>query len=74
MNFVLLSRLEGTRFQVIAQSEDQVEVSFTRMWNGSATQLPLNVDRRYYLTMFDYIVCMFCSLDSICNVLLLLNL
>ncbi|XP_019177210.1 PREDICTED: rhamnogalacturonate lyase B-like isoform X2 [Ipomoea nil] len=42
----IMDKLEGTSFKVIAQSEDQVEVSFTRTWNGSATHPPLHVDRR----------------------------
>lgn len=44
-------RLEGTKFEVVVQTEDQIELSFTRTWNFSleGTVIPLNVDKRYVL-------------------------
>ncbi|XP_026399503.1 probable rhamnogalacturonate lyase B isoform X1 [Papaver somniferum] len=53
--------IEGTSFKVIVQNETQVEISFTRTWNSSASSssnpsnsnstdgLPLNFDIRYVM-------------------------
>nr|GLL38621.1 rhamnogalacturonate lyase B-like isoform X1 [Ipomoea trifida] len=46
-NDIQMDKLEGTSFKVITQTEDQVEVSFTRTWDGSQTQPRLNVDHRF---------------------------
>nr|XP_029123451.1 probable rhamnogalacturonate lyase B isoform X1 [Elaeis guineensis] len=42
-------RIEGTNFKIIFQSEEQVEVSFTRTWTPSlnGTLIPLNIDKRF---------------------------
>lgn len=43
-------RIVGTSFNVIVETEEQVEVSFTRIWDSSlkGKQSPLNIDKRYY--------------------------
>ncbi|KAL2521810.1 Rhamnogalacturonate lyase family protein [Forsythia ovata] len=42
--------LEGTSFEVIAETEDMIEISFTRTWNSSLNDsYPLNVDIRYIM-------------------------
>lgn len=42
-------RLEGTKFEVIVETEDQVEISFTRVWDPSleGKAVPLNIDKRF---------------------------
>ncbi|KAF5454361.1 hypothetical protein F2P56_024033 [Juglans regia] len=46
-------RLAATNFTIITETEDQVELSFTKTWDASnnslhgKTNIPLNVDRRY---------------------------
>jgi len=42
-------RLEGTKFEIITQNEEQIEISFTRTWTISrrGSLVPLNVDKRY---------------------------
>ncbi|XP_061359356.1 probable rhamnogalacturonate lyase B [Gastrolobium bilobum] len=44
-------RVVGTRFHVIVENEEQVEISFTRMWDLSlkGKQSPLNIDKRYVM-------------------------
>ncbi|CAN6840109.1 unnamed protein product [Brassica oleracea] len=44
-------KLEGTRFEIITQNEEQVEISFTRTWTISkrGSLVPLNVDKRYII-------------------------
>ncbi|EYU45811.1 hypothetical protein MIMGU_mgv1a0225582mg, partial [Erythranthe guttata] len=41
--------LESTSFRVVAETEDQVEISFTKTWNLSLGNnfVPLNIDKRY---------------------------
>ncbi|CAI8599912.1 unnamed protein product [Vicia faba] len=43
--------IKGTCFEVIVQNEDQVEVSFKRMWDHSleGKYVPLNIDKRFIL-------------------------
>lgn len=50
MNDVLLNRMEATNFTVIVANEEQVEISFTRMWNFSleGKLAPLNIDKRFF--------------------------
>ncbi|KAH6808093.1 Rhamnogalacturonate lyase family protein [Perilla frutescens var. frutescens] len=39
-----------TSFKVIAETGDQVEVSFTKTWHWSLdTEVPLNIDKRYWV-------------------------
>ncbi|XP_027187687.1 uncharacterized protein [Cicer arietinum] len=44
-------RIVGTSFNVIVETEEQVEVSFTRIWDSSlkGKQSPLNIDKRYVM-------------------------
>ncbi|KAK9930124.1 hypothetical protein M0R45_027179 [Rubus argutus] len=44
-------RIEGTNFTVIVETEDQIELSFTRMWDPSleGKMVPLNIDKRFVL-------------------------
>ncbi|KAL6184535.1 hypothetical protein ACLB2K_045936 [Fragaria x ananassa] len=44
-------RIEGTNFTVIVETEDQLELSFTRMWDPSleGKVVPLNIDKRFVL-------------------------
>ncbi|KAI6687906.1 hypothetical protein NL676_024734 [Syzygium grande] len=46
-----LDRLDGTKFEVIVENDEQVELSFTRMWNLSleGEAVPLNIDKRYVM-------------------------
>ncbi|KAK8465675.1 hypothetical protein PHAVU_009G144850 [Phaseolus vulgaris] len=43
--------IQGTCFKVIVQNEEQVELSFTRMWDPSLEGkfVPLNIDKRLLL-------------------------
>ncbi|KAM7514480.1 hypothetical protein LguiA_004063 [Lonicera macranthoides] len=43
--------IEGTNFEVIVESEEQVEVSFTRTWDPSvqADHAPLHIDKRFVM-------------------------
>jgi len=43
-----MHRIKGTDFRIIAEDDNQVEVSFTRMWDPSlrGTHAPLNFDVR----------------------------
>lgn len=45
---IALCRIEATNFTVIVENEEQVEVSFTRLWNSSleGQVVPLNIDKR----------------------------
>lgn len=46
--FLLMFRIKTTKFQVIVQNDDQVEVSFSRQWDPSlkGKLVPLNIDKR----------------------------
>ncbi|KAJ4776894.1 Rhamnogalacturonate lyase [Rhynchospora pubera] len=41
--------IKGTNFSIVAQDDDHVEVSFTRMWDPSlqGKLVPLNIDKRF---------------------------
>ncbi|GLT60573.1 hypothetical protein SLA2020_333340 [Shorea laevis] len=43
--------IRGTIFKVIVESEEQVELSFTRMWDSSQQDklVPLNIDKRFIM-------------------------
>ncbi|KAF9608237.1 hypothetical protein IFM89_008192 [Coptis chinensis] len=43
--------IKGTAFKVIEENEDQVEISFTRLWDPSlkGKQVPLNIDKRFIM-------------------------
>ncbi|CAL2235762.1 unnamed protein product [Prunus armeniaca] len=43
--------IKGTKFKVIVESDEQVEVSFTRKWNPSqkGKLVPLNIDKRFIM-------------------------
>ncbi|KAL6297194.1 hypothetical protein ACE6H2_005336 [Prunus campanulata] len=43
--------INGTSFRVIVDNEEQVEVSFTRMWDPSleGKYVPLNIDKRFVM-------------------------
>ncbi|OAY23169.1 probable rhamnogalacturonate lyase B [Manihot esculenta] len=43
--------ISGTSFKVIVENEEQVELSFTRMWDPSleGKYIPLNIDKRFIL-------------------------
>ncbi|PWA71113.1 rhamnogalacturonate lyase [Artemisia annua] len=45
-----LERLAGTTFEVIVETEDQVELSFSRTWNSSleGKLVPLKFDKRFH--------------------------
>ncbi|EXC11824.1 hypothetical protein L484_009236 [Morus notabilis] len=42
-------RLEGTKFEIINEDENQIEISFTKRWNDSSHSFPINVDKRYIM-------------------------
>ncbi|CAN8276523.1 unnamed protein product [Cochlearia groenlandica] len=44
-----LDRIEGTKFRIITQNKEQVEISFSREWNVGSGHVPLNVDKRYII-------------------------
>ncbi|XP_074273393.1 uncharacterized protein LOC141597004 isoform X2 [Silene latifolia] len=46
-----LDRLDCTDFKVIVETDEQVEVSFTRTWNSSlsAKLPPINIDKRFIM-------------------------
>ncbi|XP_019100915.1 PREDICTED: uncharacterized protein LOC109132906 [Camelina sativa] len=49
-----LDRIEGTKFKIITQNQEQVEISFSRTWeSGSRSRshhhIPLTVDKRYII-------------------------
>ncbi|XP_047965980.1 rhamnogalacturonate lyase B-like [Salvia hispanica] len=48
-------KLECTEFRIIAQSDEQVEVSFIKKWNVTLGDnvVPLNVDKRYIMLRGD---------------------
>lgn len=41
-------RIKGTKFEVIVENDEQVELSFTRTWDPSqeGKLVPLNIDKR----------------------------
>jgi rhamnogalacturonan endolyase len=41
--------MEGTNFKVIVENEEQVELSFSRMWDTSleGKVVPLKIDKRF---------------------------
>ncbi|KAK7827968.1 rhamnogalacturonate lyase [Quercus suber] len=45
-----IDRIEGTNLKVVVENEDQVELSFTRMWDPSleGKLVPLNIDKRFH--------------------------
>ncbi|KAK9930032.1 hypothetical protein M0R45_027091 [Rubus argutus] len=42
-------RMIGTKFTVIVESKEQVEISFTREWNHKDENVPLNIDKRFIM-------------------------
>lgn len=42
-----LDKVDGNKFKIVAQTDDLVELSFVRQWDGSSSSVPLNIDRRY---------------------------
>lgn len=46
--------MEATKFNVIVENDEQVEISFTRAWDSSkeGKMVPLNIDKRcdFYLS------------------------
>ncbi|KAF3439170.1 hypothetical protein FNV43_RR17445 [Rhamnella rubrinervis] len=49
---ITIDKLQGTRFKIIKNDQNQMEISFTKTWsiskNGSG-MAPLNVDKRYVM-------------------------
>lgn len=56
-----LCRMEGTSFKVIVENEEQVELSFTRLWDPSmeGKLVPLNIDKRCMLVQIDVVLLTF---------------
>lgn len=50
--------IKGTDFSIVTQDDDQVEVSFTRMWDPSlqGKLVPLNIDKRYISLISNYFI------------------
>lgn len=48
-------RVKGNTFKVIVETEEQVEISFTRKWNHSLEGkiVPLDIDLRY---VFSFVI------------------
>ncbi|KAL5779943.1 hypothetical protein ACOSQ2_010680 [Xanthoceras sorbifolium] len=42
-------RIESTNYSVIVQNEEQVELSFTRMWYPKSVGIPLTIDKRFVM-------------------------
>ncbi|KAL0670240.1 hypothetical protein Bca4012_032944 [Brassica carinata] len=59
--------LEGTRFEIITQNEEQVEISFTRTWTISkrGSLVPLNVDKRYIIRSGVSGIYIFCIMERL---------
>ncbi|KAF1861761.1 hypothetical protein Lal_00026198 [Lupinus albus] len=51
----LFQRIDGTKFSIIEQNENIVEVSFSRTWTTSlrGSNVPMNIDKRYILRKGD---------------------
>ncbi|KAI3978616.1 hypothetical protein MKX01_015791 [Papaver californicum] len=49
--FEKYDRIKGTKFRVIKEDENQVELSFLRSWDSSAKgpHVPLNIDKRFVM-------------------------
>ncbi|KAJ8562586.1 hypothetical protein K7X08_031038 [Anisodus acutangulus] len=46
----IYDKLEGTTFEVILSDENQVELSFTRIWKSlNASSLSMNIDKRFII-------------------------
>lgn len=47
-------RIKGSSFRVIVENEEQVELSFTRIWDPSleGKVVPLNIDKRFVLDFY----------------------
>ncbi|XP_062164026.1 probable rhamnogalacturonate lyase B isoform X2 [Alnus glutinosa] len=47
----IFDRMEGTNFKVIVENEEQVELSFSRMWDTSleGKVVPLKIDKRFVM-------------------------
>ncbi|XP_044476132.1 probable rhamnogalacturonate lyase B isoform X2 [Mangifera indica] len=47
----VLDRIEATNFTVVVEREEQVELSFSRIWNSSleGQVVPLNIDKRFIM-------------------------
>ncbi|OAY54379.2 hypothetical protein MANES_03G066613v8 [Manihot esculenta] len=45
----IFDKVQATKFSIIVQNEDQVEISFSKIWSPSMdkTTVPLKVDKRY---------------------------
>ncbi|KAK7386695.1 hypothetical protein VNO78_27030 [Psophocarpus tetragonolobus] len=41
--------IQGSKFTVIEENENQIEVSFSRAWDMQDSNLPINIDKRYIL-------------------------
>jgi hypothetical protein len=52
----LLCRISGTSFRVVVENDEQVELSFTRMWDSSleGKYIPLNIDKRSLFNFYMY--------------------
>ncbi|ESQ35875.1 hypothetical protein EUTSA_v100070381mg, partial [Eutrema salsugineum] len=45
-----LDRIEATKMEVITQSDEKIEISFSRTWNASSTlAVPVNIDKRFVM-------------------------
>ncbi|VVA90661.1 unnamed protein product [Arabis nemorensis] len=45
-----LDRIEATKMEVVMQSDEQIEISFSRLWNASSTMsVPVNIDKRFVM-------------------------
>ncbi|KAG2698669.1 hypothetical protein I3760_07G160600 [Carya illinoinensis] len=57
----IFDRMEGTSFKVIVENEEQVELSFTRLWDPSmeGKLVPLNIDKRCMLVQIDVVLLTF---------------
>lgn len=53
MSMMIKCRIKGTKFEVVVEDEEMVELSFTRTWNSSSKDklVPLNIDKRYSLLL-----------------------
>ncbi|KAA8546657.1 hypothetical protein F0562_003112 [Nyssa sinensis] len=47
----VFDQLEGTKFRVIREDQNQIEISFTKTWHSSLNngQIPLNIDKRFIM-------------------------
>ncbi|PON97079.1 Rhamnogalacturonate lyase [Trema orientale] len=42
-------KLQGAKFKIVKADDNLIEISFSRKWNDSSDQFPINLDKRYVM-------------------------